>query len=307
MKDGKSFEVFVKNLLMCYGFFEVESDGIYIYNGSPGQMINGFGEAHNADVLLEPPVQIPFSYSTRLLIECKDYNHKVGLDIVRSVLALKQDINNFNILTDDDLKVRKSNIRSNVYSEMNRYVYQVVLASTNGFTMPAQKFAVAYRIPLISFDKMPFWSDFVELCRVYRTADDFEEKIIQFAKDVGKKTALAVTNFGQLLILQLQNASGVDFDSSSTYSLHWQSDNKEIWELRLGDNLYKFQLPSEIMKKWISDSQDDLRIRKTAINCKENDLSNMIVYYQKDNKPQIKMISIDRSALEHAKQLLGDE
>lgn len=44
-------------------------DGLYIYDGPAGQMIQDLGEAHNADVLLEPPVQTPFYYRTRLLSE----------------------------------------------------------------------------------------------------------------------------------------------------------------------------------------------------------------------------------------------
>ena len=64
MKPGKAFEIFVKRLLMCVGFSEVMSDGLYIYDAAPGQMIQGLGEAHNADVLLEPPVQTPFCASS---------------------------------------------------------------------------------------------------------------------------------------------------------------------------------------------------------------------------------------------------
>ena len=41
MKPGKAFEIFVKRLLMCVGFSEVMSDGLYIYDASPGQMIQG--------------------------------------------------------------------------------------------------------------------------------------------------------------------------------------------------------------------------------------------------------------------------
>ena len=52
MKSGKAFEIFVKRLLMSVGFSEVVSDGLYIYDAAPGQMIQGLGEAHNADVLL---------------------------------------------------------------------------------------------------------------------------------------------------------------------------------------------------------------------------------------------------------------
>lgn len=56
MKAGIAFEILVKRILINVGFSEVQSDGTYIYDGSSGQMLQGLGEAHNADVLLEPPV-----------------------------------------------------------------------------------------------------------------------------------------------------------------------------------------------------------------------------------------------------------
>lgn len=59
MKAGRAFEIFVKHILLKVGFVEVKSDGLYVFDGTAGQMIQGLGEAHNADVLLEPPVQIP--------------------------------------------------------------------------------------------------------------------------------------------------------------------------------------------------------------------------------------------------------
>ena len=34
MKPGKAFEIFVKRLLMCVGFSEVMSDGLYIYDAA---------------------------------------------------------------------------------------------------------------------------------------------------------------------------------------------------------------------------------------------------------------------------------
>lgn len=98
MKLGKAFELLIKNLLISVGFSEVKSDGLYVFDGAAGQMLQGLGEVHNADVLLEPPVQTPFYSRSRLLIECKDYRIKIGLNTVRSALGLKEDINNFNIV-----------------------------------------------------------------------------------------------------------------------------------------------------------------------------------------------------------------
>lgn len=42
MKAGISFEILVKRILISVGFSEVQSDGTYIYDGSSGQMLQGF-------------------------------------------------------------------------------------------------------------------------------------------------------------------------------------------------------------------------------------------------------------------------
>jgi len=49
--------------------------------------VNGRGAAHDADVLMEPLVQIPFSYPSRILFECKAYDSKTTLPIVRNALG----------------------------------------------------------------------------------------------------------------------------------------------------------------------------------------------------------------------------
>ena len=128
MGPGKAFELLVKRILVNTGFSEVMSDGLYIYDGAPGQMIQGLGEAHNADVLLEPPVQTPFYSKTRLLIECKDYRAKIGLNIVRSTLGLREDINNFNIVDMNELAARRQQNHQVTPPVFDRYSYQVAMA-----------------------------------------------------------------------------------------------------------------------------------------------------------------------------------
>lgn len=95
MKSGKAFELLVRYILINIGFEEVVSDNIYVYGKPTCQKINGLGEAHDADVLLEPPVQTPFFATTRLLIECKDYSkrknsNKVGLGDIRGGTGVKE-------------------------------------------------------------------------------------------------------------------------------------------------------------------------------------------------------------------------
>ena len=319
MKPGKAFEILVKSILLTIGFSEVNSDGLYIFDGTAGQMIQGLGEAHNADVLLEPPVQTPFYSSTRLLIECKDSQKRIGLNTVRSVLGLREDINHFEIVDVNELASRRGNRRPGLVYNYTRYSYQVAVAALSGFTVPAQKFAATHRIPLIEFNKMPFWKEFVEVMRRGRPAfsiaarrDDLcydysdrelENIAIRFANDIGEKMAVAITNSGQMLFLYRISGNRTDFENE--YSIYWQ-DSSSPWELRTGNIRYVFQLPKDIAKIWLNNSSNEIEMRKEAINCKNNYLSNMVVYYREYGQPMIKMISINQGALREAKHRLGD-
>lgn len=316
MKAGKAFELFVKHLLINIGFSEVSSDGIYVFDGAPGQMLQGLGEAHNADVLLDPPVQTPFYSRTRLLIECKDYKTKIGINTVRSVLGLREDVNHFDIVDINELINRRRQNRHDVLYDYERYTYQVAIAAINGFTIQAQNFAATYRIPLISFERLPFWSDFLNMVgrhhfsfvghkyeQQYDHSEEIaEDQIIRFANDIGERMALAITGSGQLLFLYRAAGEKNRFDDN--FSLHWSSPNHP-WVLRSGDCSYLFQLPKSIMKQWLENATNDLEIKQEAINCKAGLLSNMIVYYAEYCRPFVKMISIDRHKLENARKQLG--
>lgn len=120
MKIGKAFELFVKHILINIGFSDVKSDGLYIYDGVAGQMIQRVGEAHNADVLLEPSVQTPFYSKTRLLIECKEYRRKIGLDTIRDALGLREDINHFDIVDMNRLLARRRKNRNGLVYDYER-------------------------------------------------------------------------------------------------------------------------------------------------------------------------------------------
>lgn len=306
MKSGKVFELFVKTILMEVGFLEVKSDGLFVFDGAAGQMIQGLGEAHNADVLLEPPVQTPFLYQTRLLIECKDYTSKIGLNTVRSALGLREDINHFEMVDVNELKKRMSQRRRGIIETKPRFVYQVILASMNGYTKQAQKFATTHRIPLIEFDKMIFWNEYKNALNDISTNEklaeiDKKNKIIEFAQKVGEKLSVAITNSGQLLFLYRQ--IGKENSFSDDYRLFW-IDPKLSWKMTSGECQYTFYLSDEILKHWLENVNSDFELRKEAINCKETVLSSMIVYYREHGKPTIKMISINKEQIKEAKKLL---
>ncbi len=321
MKAGKLFEILVKHILMNIGFMEVNSDGLYVYDAAPGQMIQGLGEAHNADVLLEPPVQIPFYTMSRILIECKDYTKKVGLNVIRSALGLREDINNFDIVDKNELTNRRNTRRTNLTYNFTRYHYQVAVASLSGFTIPAQKFAATHRISLIEFDKMPFWNDF---CNYLKNQGGFNDPyglhlnkdyininedntircVTDFADNIGKSMALAITNSGQLLFLYNIDKEPIKFGDS--YSLYWTNDDK-LWQLKTDNKTYVFQLPQAIADEWLYNVHSELELRKEAIRCKTQYLSSMVVYYAENFMPKIKMISIDKYELDKAYKKLNKE
>lgn len=306
MKSGKAFEIFVKRILINIGFAEVKSDGLFVYDASPGQMIQGLGEAHNADVLLEPPVQTPFFYKTKLLIECKDYNKAVGLATVRGVLGLREDINHFEIVDVHKLQLRQSQRRKGIVDTFDRCTYQVAIASMEGFTIPAQNFAATHRIPLIAFNKMTFWNGFRDILQQISNDGNLTEKeqeysVTRFADSIASRMAVAITNSGQMLFLYNEFDECCSF--ASDYELFWVSPNLP-WKLVSGNRQYSFQLPESILKQWLNDSTSDIERRIEAINCKENFMSNMVVYYNENGYPTIKMISIDKARLEEAKSML---
>lgn len=306
MRAGRAFELLVKTTLLHIGFSEIRSDGLYIFDGPPGQMIQGLADAHNADVLLDPPVQTPFYTPTRLLIECKDYIRKVGLDTMRSALGLREDINHFDIVDQVELQNRRRNRRPGMAYNYQRFLYQVAVASMSGFTIPGQNFAATHRIPLIEFNKMPFWAEFCAAigCGERYTATGrktlqpgSDEDIFRLIDQVADRFAVAITNSGQMLFLYRCQGDETEFDGF--YSLHWRNPT-EPWILRSGRTEYLFQLPEHIMKLWLENSTTDLDRKINAINCKANYLSNMVVYYSKYCCPRMKMISIDQGMLQEA-------
>lgn len=150
---GALLEYAVREILKSCGFINCIADNTYIFENHGLLYINGKGAAHDADILMDPPIQMPFSLPSRLLFECKAYNTKspISLPIVRNALGLRRDINEFEIVTKKSLQARKNNRRSSYAIEnRQRYYYQVGVASVNDFTKPAYEFAANNKIPLFS-------------------------------------------------------------------------------------------------------------------------------------------------------------
>lgn len=188
---GALLEYLIRRLLNNCGFTSVRPDGHYVFaqRGNGLFFINGKGAAHDADVLMEPPIQMPFSYPARLLFECKAYDENVGLGVIRNALGLRYDINEFEIITDESIQKRKNNRRASyAIANRKRYNYQVGVASIEEFSKPAFEFAANNKIPLISLRW--FLSD--RVCKLFHTItkeymesipDDLRNNLYTFLKD----------------------------------------------------------------------------------------------------------------------------
>jgi len=147
---GALLEYIVRELFQNCGFTNVCAVDPFSFEQGGLFYINGKGAAHDADIIMNPPIQMPFMYPTQLLFECKAYEANVGLPEVRNALGLRDDLNEFEIVTPDTLKSREKNKKANVLDNRTRFLYQVGVASVNGFSKPAIEFATNNKIPLLS-------------------------------------------------------------------------------------------------------------------------------------------------------------
>ena len=178
---GALLEYIVRLILSNCGFRSVIPDGHYIYQqqGSGLCFINGKGAAHDADVLMNPPMQLPFSYPSRLLFECKAYRKNVGLGVLRGALGLRYDINEFEIVTEDSINERRNNNRATyAISGRDRYNYQVGVASVKEFSRPAFEYAANNKIPLISLR----WFLSEETCELFDSIN--EENLSSISSEI---------------------------------------------------------------------------------------------------------------------------
>lgn len=196
---GTLLEYLIRQLLQQCGFTSVIPDGHYIFeqSGSGLFFINGKGAAHDADVLMDPPVQLPFSYPSRILFECKAYESIIGLGSIRNALGLRYDINEFEIVTNESIEKRKNNKRdSYAIANRKRFIYQVGVASVEQYSSAAFEFAANNKIPLFSlrwFLPKDICDLFHNITKSYVGAidEDVREDLYAFLKYKGKRPARA--------------------------------------------------------------------------------------------------------------------
>ena len=301
-------------------------------------MIHGLGQPHNADVLMSPPIQIPFYFPTRLLVECKCYEQQLGLSITRNILGLRIDINSFEIVDREILQNRRNYRRERPHDLISqRFIYQVALASMSGFKRTAIDFANTHRIPLISFSQSEIFKKVKLLIneldsdanRDYVSEKEFHDflsgrieinKYLSFChiRDVNNITldfvmaireltdhmSIGLLENGTILFLYGDERQyGVNRFDSNEFELHWYRDKKS-WKLTSGDGrVYLFELPRDMIKEWKTKTdnwQNEFTVRKEALYIKAEYFPQIILFRNMQGEIRVEVLRINKSFLDRA-------
>lgn len=314
---GYAFEYFVRHFLISCGFKPVKEEGDIIFNNGTGTMIQGLGQCHNADVLMEPPIQTPFYAPSRILVECKCHGKKIGLPTVRGLLGLRSDINNFDIVTPKILKSRR-NLRRNELNlfKYTRCQYQVALATNSEVTYTAQEFSNIHRIPLILFTSSLFDEINTHLSEIddmilshfeteviieyFRQPKDREipQKIsgfVECVEDLSKRINIGILDNGMLLFLLEGYERDEQFPQfADGFTLHWTNEN-DLWVLSSQNTTYYFELPKELIKIWISSDNQ----KSGALSLKDKYFRNIVIFPNKSKSNKIDIIQISQDFLDN--------
>ena len=289
-------------------------------------MINGKGAAHDADVLMNPTIQMPFSYPYRLNFECKAYNSKVGLSTIRNALGLRYDINEFEIVTRKHLKERQNKRRSPLaIDNRQRFNYQIGVASVENFTKPAFEFAANNKIPLISlrwFLPANICDSFHQITDAYlrqftpeqlndlhqflkgnnnynatrflRETDSTFRNIYNAILEFENRVIIGLLESGDLLFLISKNNNHVEYfakrNAVMTARFHYRRRTLDYWTLSVNQEVeFGFYLPSIIIEMWRDQSFD----RQAAIDLKAELFLRVFVFVRNGEQP-FRILRIDR-------------
>lgn len=338
---GCIFEWFIRNILKSCGFTKVPLDDFIIYDRTKNNdlMIHGIGQPHNADILMAPPLQIPFYFPSRILVECKAYGDTVGLDTIRGVLGLREDINNFEILTPEILSERRSYRRKNPATyDYERFSYQVAFASLKGIKNTALEFALAHRIPIISLYKsgiFTFLKTFIEsldLELYSNLSDEAYSQLLNYFKtdkrgfpvlardrryldlrrficqsrDLFKRMYIGVLTNGDIIFLYGPTTKFKATRLEYYSVIHWRVP-ESAWNISFKENEKEinlfFELPDKLYNSW-ADTKFD---KKKAINMKEKEF-NVVSIYSTDEEGNLIffVLNLDKDFIKEAKQRIED-
>jgi hypothetical protein len=156
---GALFEVIVRSLLIQAGYLPIKADDIHVRK-SDGH-VRGRGYWHDIDALGRSVFPLIYLYPIRLLAEVKCYEDNVPLPALRSFVGALKDISE-NYFVEDKIS-RAEMLAYQRYTDCGSFF------SATGFTIGAQKFALAQGVFLISYDSNPILRRIID--SMYRLID----------------------------------------------------------------------------------------------------------------------------------------
>jgi hypothetical protein len=169
---GYVLEEVLARLLYANGYRLLVSerqDPEALVRGAHGLLVRGRGADHQADVLGELTLPVPFSLPLRVFVEAKyREDDRADLRDVRNAHGVVHDVNeHYATASARDRPV-----------PVRRYHYRYTLFSANGFTRSAQQYALAQQISLVDLSS-PAFTGLLDAAN--RTA----EQLLELAVDVG--------------------------------------------------------------------------------------------------------------------------
>jgi len=146
---GYVLEEMLARLLYSSGYRLLVSetqDSEALKRGAHGLLVRGRGTDHQADVLGELTLPVPFSLPLRIFVEAKYRDKPTGLPEVRNAHGVIHDVNEHHSTASAGPRA----------IPMRRYHYRYTLFSASGFTKPAQQFALAHQIALVDLSSPGF-------------------------------------------------------------------------------------------------------------------------------------------------------
>jgi hypothetical protein len=286
-----------------------------------GLNIKGRGGTHQADVLGQFPISIPFNYPVRLFVEAKFRSIKTGIDVVRSGIGILTDLNaNYQTidLNGDELLIQRFN-------------YQYAIFSTSGFSENAIKLAIAYKITLIdlrgneysdllrTIDKIAYKLREVLLAekislnevRKYIRYRLFNDKLsndehlrYRWLGYILESLFSKINEYGDLYLASVNSpfsflikpSSPEQFrtlireykESTFEVSIRWNYDEPNLWRIYLHDFrerelTFTFYLP-ELIENYVFNRQNSTEIIMNALNAKEQFFDSMVFYMRSAEK-----------------------
>jgi hypothetical protein len=134
---GAFLEEIVLVLLSRSGYRKVQAGEEGTHNGHAGLEVDGRGCRHQIDALVAPVHSHAFVYPIRLLVEAKCESSPMGLAIVRSAVGTLFDIN--------------QNYFAARNATVQRFNYHAAMFAANGYTLGAERYALAHQVFLIDY------------------------------------------------------------------------------------------------------------------------------------------------------------